>query len=579
MKDTREFIRGMDISSFLEMEDKGYQYYDYERNPVDLLQFAKQEGFNYVRLRIWNEPWLIEESGGYCDLEKTLQMAKIIKKYGYGFFLDFHYSDWWADPGHQKKPKAWEHLNDTELKEAVYLYTKEVLYTLKNAGTVPDMVQIGNEIRTGMLFPEGAVKNWTGLAGLINSGIRAVRDTLSREETKVVIHLDQGGRYVYYKEWFDAAIENGVEDFDIIALSYYPFWHGTFYEFKNTMENLVKEYGKDLLVAETAHAFQRSNGTFFGEAQEHAAGFFATPKNQRKVLELIESIIANVSEKKGMGFFYWEPFMRMPKDMEGWGSCMALVDENGVATEGLRAISYHEFEKNKDKIAKVYVPLEIEIATREHLHKMGELLPKVKALKMDGTLMKKEIMWQSALEEEDGIYEVSGVVEGYEEIVKVKAVLKEIRDRQQNFLNNASFEKGMQDWEVNVTKGNDCLEINIGKEKVQEVGVLEQNVFFFRAEEICEWILKTKSQPLKKGSYQLSCRYKGDNTTGVEIHLFAKTKEKTYLTQIFPQDEEWMLYQITNIQVQEKELLEVGIKVSAPPVYGKVIQFCLTPNF
>lgn len=577
MKETREFIRGMDISSYLEMEDKGYEYYDYNGDPVELLQFAKEQGFNYIRLRIWNDPSQIEESGGYCDLEKTLQMAKLIKNNGYGFFLDFHYSDWWADPGHQKKPKAWENLSYTELREAVYLYTKEVLSALKQAGTIPDMVQIGNEIRTGMIFPEGAVQNWPGLAGLLNSGIQAVRDTLSRDETKVVIHLDQGGRYVYYKEWFDSAIQNGVEDFDIIALSYYPFWHGTFYEFKQTMENLVKDYGKDLLVAETAHAFQRSGDSFFGEAQEYAAGFSATPRNQRKVLELITSIIANVSDKKGMGFFYWEPFMRMPQGSEGWGSCMALADEKGVATEGLRAISYDAFEENKETIVKVYVPLEIKIATKENLSKIGKYLPKVKVLQMDGDLIEKTVSWQDIEEEEYGIYQISGVVEGYQETVKVKAILKEVQDKQENFLNNADFEARMKDWELEVKKGKECLEVGICKEKEAGQELLENNLFCFQTKEICDWTIKTKSKPLKRGKYRFSCYYMGDNTTGVEINLFAKTKEKIYQTQIFPQDNEWMFYQITNIQVMEEEILEVGMSVSAPPIHGKAMQFCLSP--
>lgn len=565
----------MDISSYLEMKDKGYQYYDYDKNPVELLDFAKKQGFNYVRLRIWNDPSFIEETGGYCDLEKTLYMAKLIKEYDYGFFLDFHYSDWWADPGHQKKPHAWEHLGYPELKEALYHYTKEVLLTLEQAGAAPDMVQIGNEIRTGMLFPDGAVQNWPGLAGLINSGIRAVREVLPKEKTKLVLHLDQGGRYAYYKEWFDAALQNGVKDFDIIALSYYPFWHGTFYEFKNTVENLAEEYGKDLLVAETAYAFQRSGDTFFRKAQEQAAGFSATPENQRKVLELIENIIANVREERGLGFFYWEPFMRMPKGSEGWGSCMALADEGGKATEGLRAIAYDAFKKDKEKIVKVYLPLEVKILPNADPVKEGVLPAKVKALKMNGELAEKEILWQDTTRADSKTYEITGKVEGYEELVKVRVKVEEQQAGQHNFLHNAAFAKGMEGWKLEIEEGKESFRAEIYIDGKQSNELPDERIFSFRSESICKWVLGTKSEPLNRGTYSFSCQYMGDNTTGVEISLFAKTKGKYYQTSIFPQDKEWISYKIEDIQVQQDEAVEVGLSVNAPPVYGKVKQFKL----
>lgn len=105
MRKYGDFIRGMDISSYMEMKDRGFKYYDYEGKETDILPFAKKQGFNFVRLRIWNEPQNVPESGGYCDKEKTVIMAKRVKEEGLGLFLDFHYSDWWADPGHQKNQR------------------------------------------------------------------------------------------------------------------------------------------------------------------------------------------------------------------------------------------------------------------------------------------------------------------------------------------------------------------------------------------------------------------------------------------------------------------------------------------
>ena len=168
------FIKGMDISSHLEMMDKGHRYYDFDGNEVNIIDFAKEQGFNYGRLRIWNEPGRVKESGGYCDLEHTRKMAAEIKNRGLGLLLDFHYSDWWADPGNQTKPAAWQELGGDALAQAVYDYTREVLTALYQDGVYPDMVQVGNEIRCGMLWPDGRTDNWEELAKLINAGIRAI---------------------------------------------------------------------------------------------------------------------------------------------------------------------------------------------------------------------------------------------------------------------------------------------------------------------------------------------------------------------------------------------------------------------
>lgn len=147
-----DYYKGMDISFLQEYMEKGMKTYDLDGTPTDPLELAKKHGVNAMRLRIWHTPENVPESGGYCSLERTIAMAKKIKQEGFDFLLDFHYSDWWADPGKQRKPMAWENLHGTELEEAVYTYTKKVLCALKEAGAMPDMVQIGNEIRSGLLF-------------------------------------------------------------------------------------------------------------------------------------------------------------------------------------------------------------------------------------------------------------------------------------------------------------------------------------------------------------------------------------------------------------------------------------------
>lgn len=349
-----DLIRGMDVSSYFEMKDKGVHYYDEAGQEVDVLEYAVKRGFNFARTRLWNEPEKVPESGGYCNLEKTIQLAKRFAELGIGFVLDFHYSDFWADPGAQRKPDAWKDLSVDELEEAVYQYTKDCLNAMDEAGVYPTMVQVGNEIRCGILFPDGMLfadeekfpgakaPNWENLARFLNAGIRAVRDTQKGRGTKVILHLDHGGNHGFFKDFFDNIIENGVRDFDVIGLSYYPFWHGTFDDFEDNLDKLVDLYGKELLIMETAYAFRRSESSFFGEELEKAAGYPASEDSQKAVLERIIGIISDVKENKGLGYIYWEPFVRMPEESIEWGTCMALMDENGRPTKGYEAVKYQK---------------------------------------------------------------------------------------------------------------------------------------------------------------------------------------------------------------------------------------------
>ena len=328
-------IIGMDVSSYPEMMDKGYTYYDETGKKTDVLDYGKRKGFNYGRLRLWNEPRNIPESGGYCDLIQTIAMAKRMKALNIPYLLDFHYSDWWADPEHQNIPKAWEKLTIDEMAEKLCAFTKQTLLALQEADVYPDMIQIGNEIRNGMLFPVAKVPNWENLAKFVISGISAAREVCP--ETKIIIHLDEGATYAYYEEWFDRMIEQGMTDFDVIGLSYYPYIHGSFSDFEDCLTRLAKKYGRELNVAEFAHPFRRSKGNFFGEKEELCAGYPASPVGQQESLQHLIRVIRKVPQCSG--FFYWEPFMHCENnDENGWGTFMGLMDDKGYPTIALQQL-------------------------------------------------------------------------------------------------------------------------------------------------------------------------------------------------------------------------------------------------
>jgi beta-galactosidase len=240
---------GADISYLPELEARGIQFSDkgVKKDAIEILQL---HGFNYVRLRLFHNPSL--DSGyspgkGFCDLANTLAMAKRVKASGMKLLLDFHYSDYWADPGKQYKPAAWKNLNFTELKKALYDYTKEVMLALKAQGTLPDMVQVGNEINHGIVWPEGNVANIDGTAQLINAGTAAVKAV--HPTVQLMLHVALGGQNHESIFFIDNMLARGVP-FDVIGQSYYPKWHGTLSDLENNLNDLSRRYNKDVMVVE-----------------------------------------------------------------------------------------------------------------------------------------------------------------------------------------------------------------------------------------------------------------------------------------------------------------------------------------
>ncbi len=347
MKKT-DFHKGMDISGLPRYLDEGMQIRDLDGSLIEPFAFLKKYDVNSIRLRIWVNPENEPYSKGYCNLEHTLRMAKQVKENGMKFMLDFHYSDWWADPGKQKKPLAWEGLSRDALEEKLYEYTREVLLALDAQGTLPDIVQIGNEIRSGLVFPEGELPDYRGMVRLINAGIRAARSVADKDTMQVMIHLDQGGRYQWLHKWFEGAFAEGLEDFDLIGLSYYPFWHGTYLDLKAAMKQLLADYQKPIMIVETAYAWRRSERGFIDDEQLRIGGLPASPLSQRQNLELIMYLLAELPDNMGCGIYYWEPLCIPNPEHGGWDENMGILDETGKAMEAILAYDSTEEKRRKE---------------------------------------------------------------------------------------------------------------------------------------------------------------------------------------------------------------------------------------
>ena len=268
---------GADISFTPQMEARGMKFKD-NGEEKDIMKILANHGFNYIRLRLFVNPE--KEKGyspgkGFCGLEYTKQMAARAKKQGLKLLLNFHYSDYWADPQQQNKPDAWKDLDFATLKDSMKAYTKRVLLALKDQGTLPEMVQIGNEINHGMLWPDGHIGNPDNLAELLKAGIEGVKEV----DTSIVImmHLALGGQNRESVFWLDNMIARGV-DFDVIGLSYYPRWHGTLDDLKFNTNDLLKRYKKDINVVE-----------------------YSQFKNE------IHKIVFSLPDNRGEGTFIWEP--------------------------------------------------------------------------------------------------------------------------------------------------------------------------------------------------------------------------------------------------------------------------------
>jgi beta-galactosidase len=288
-------VLGADISFLPELEDRGMKFYD-KGIQKDAIQILKDHGFNYIRLRIFNDP--AADSGyspkkGFCDLGHTKEMAKRIKATGLKFLLDFHYSDTWADPGKQYKPLAWKGLSFSVLKDSMYKFTKRVITDLKAQGTAPDMVQIGNEVNHGMIWPDGHVNHLDSLAELLKTGTDAV---LSVDRSIIMLlHIALGGQNDESVFFINNMLSRGVY-FDVIGESYYPKWHGTLDDLRNNLIDLANRYSKDIVVVEYSQLKKEVNDIAF-----------------------------NLPNDKGKGTMIWEPLSTWEKIFDERGNSNDLI--------------------------------------------------------------------------------------------------------------------------------------------------------------------------------------------------------------------------------------------------------------
>lgn len=320
------FARGADIGWLQQMEDSGIKFYNDNGEQQDCLQILKDHGINAIRLRVWVNP-----KDGYCDKNHTIAMAERAYSMGFKIMIDFHYSDYWADPGKQNSPEAWKKYNLDQLKDAVYNHTYDVLNSLKKSGVTVSWVQIGNEINNGMLWDNlgkglsSSADSFKNMVEVINSGYSAVKDV--DENTKVILHLDDGSNNSKYVWWFNNATTCGVK-YDVIGMSFYPEvsnWKNSADLIGENLKDVAARYGKEVMVCEVGMDWEY-------------------PSETKQMLEYLQDKVRDVPNGKGLGVFYWEP-----EGIQKWSNYSKVAfDNSGKPTEAMDAFLYKLDADTKD---------------------------------------------------------------------------------------------------------------------------------------------------------------------------------------------------------------------------------------
>jgi len=332
----KDFFVGADISALTVLEESGVVYLE-NGKPTDLIGIFKNNGFNIVRLRIFVNP---DKKGMVTnDLPYSLNLAKRAKAHNMKLLLNFHYSDTWADPQKQIKPAAWSNMSFEELKQTVQSYTASVIEAFKKENVLPDIVQVGNEITPGMLWPDGRVggeyeneRQWGKFTSLLKAGIAGVRQAAPKANLKIMLHIDQGGKKGV-SEWFFSNINKHQVPYDMIGISYYPWWHGTIEDLKENLKYIATELKKDVMVVETAYPHAPPKWKRSSENLK----FPLTPEGQYDFLYTVTKTVLETPDKYGCGVCYWFP-ESVPVNGRGWmEGAAALFDSEGNTLPGIRA--------------------------------------------------------------------------------------------------------------------------------------------------------------------------------------------------------------------------------------------------
>lgn len=574
-----DFIKGADVSIMPELERNGTKFYD---NGIeqDGLTILKNHGVNWIRVRIWNNPYVVGPEGvggGNTDEAKAIEMAKRAKALGMKVLVDFHYSDFWVDPGQQKKPDAWKNDSGDKLVDDVYAYTAKVMQDFNAQGVTPDMVQVGNELNNGMLWPEAQLtednpNGYKFLAKLLNAGLQAVHDNDKDNKVKTMIHLAGVDVNLYHTFFDNLIVKNKVNDFDIIGMSFYPFWHGTMDDLKNTMNDVSAKYNKDVIAVETAFGYTLEDADFeknnFGTNEEKVSGYKATVQGQATGLRDVMATVASVNDNRGLGIFYWAPDWVINEKVgwksngggNGWDN-LTLFDTKGNALESMDTFNLVS-DPNNQYIEPQVTTINTVDVKDVSLYSNVDLPQTVGVVYSNDAVKNMSVKWDVAkpIFAKPGNYTISGTVEGLAQ----KAIANIEVKNKMNLVLNGNFEnETLNAWDI----VGDSSAINLAW---NQGDVRDKCAMHYWNNKPFNVIIKQKLKGLSDGKYTLSCWTQG-NGLASKYQLFVKQNGVEMTTDI--KDDGWNRWHqtsIKNIEVKNGEV-EIGFILNGrPDTWGSI---------
>ena len=574
-----DFIKGADVSIMPELERNGTKFYD---NGIeqDGLTILKNHGVNWIRVRIWNNPYVVGPEGvggGNTDEAKAIEMAKRAKALGMKVLVDFHYSDFWVDPGQQKKPDAWKNDSGDKLVDDVYAYTAKVMQDFNAQGVTPDMVQVGNELNNGMLWPEAQLtednpNGYKFLAKLLNAGLQAVHDNDKDNKVKTMIHLAGVDVNLYHTFFDNLIVKNKVNDFDIIGMSFYPFWHGTMDDLKNTMNDVSAKYNKDVIAVETAFGYTLEDADFeknnFGTNEEKVGGYKATVQGQATGLRDVMATVASVNDNRGLGIFYWAPDWVINEKVgwksngggNGWDN-LTLFDTKGNALESMDTFNLVS-DPNNQYIEPQVTTINTVDVKDVSLYSNVDLPQTVGVVYSNDAVKNMSVKWDvtKPIFAKPGNYTISGTVEGLAQ----KAIANIEVKNKMNLVLNGNFEnETLNGWDI----VGDSSAINLAW---NQGDVRDKCAMHYWNNKPFNVIIKQKLKGLSDGKYTLSCWTQG-NGLASKYQLFVKQNGVEMTTDI--KDDGWNRWHqtsIKNIEVKNGEV-EIGFILNGrPDTWGSI---------
>lgn len=607
-----DFIKGVDVSSYISIREAGVTFLDWNGNQIDDGQFfeqLKEAGVNYVRIRVWNNPYdeaLNGYGGGNNDLAKAKTIGKWATEAGMRVLIDFHYSDFWADPAKQQAPKAWENFTVEEKVNAVSTFTKDSLNELLAAGVDVGMVQVGNETTDGIC----GESDWETMCQIFNAGSAAIREVSQSSETEIMVALhftnpEKSGAYASIAKTLN---DNNV-DYDIFASSYYPYWHGTLDNLTAVLKNVADTYGKKVMVAETSWATTLEDGdghdnTVRSGSNDSGLDYAISVQGQANEIRNVIQAVADVGEA-GIGVMYWEPawipvqvYDADAQDAEtvltsnkqkwetygcGWASSyageydaedagqwyggsavdnQALFDFNGKPLASLNVFKYVNTGAAAAKeLDTVTNPDRIELTYGEDVTAM---LPQtVEGVYNDGTTETFPVVWSAddiAAITSCGTYTVNGTA-SYTNALGVTseaATTCTVLVLPENLLVQGDFESGYDAWTVS---GNGV------DGKLTEDSLRGSQALHFWSDSAVEFTLKQSVKVKESGIYSGYMYIQGGDAGDAQKITITVTNQTTAETKTAAAElngwKNWQQPKAENIKASAGDMLEVQICVSA----------------